>query len=66
MIFFVYRNAVDAENNNNVSTLATEVLKDLSSRVNNITVTAVVTAVLKYSLFFLFLHLIFILESYFI
>ena len=33
---------------NNVSNLATEVLKDLSSRVNNITVTAVVSAVLKY------------------
>lgn len=38
----------EPENNNNVSTLATEVLKDLSSRVNNITVTAVVSAVLNY------------------
>lgn len=39
---------VESENGSSVSNLATEVLKDLSSRVNNITVTAVVTAVLKY------------------
>eukprot|EP00026_Physarum_polycephalum_P000983 Phypoly_transcript_00984.p1 GENE.Phypoly_transcript_00984~~Phypoly_transcript_00984.p1 ORF type:complete len:857 (-),score=157.30 Phypoly_transcript_00984:1255-3699(-) len=38
----------EPENMNNVSNLATEVLKDLSSRVNNITVTAVVSAVLNY------------------
>lgn len=42
---------------NNVSNLATEVLKDLSSRVNNITVTAVVSAVLKYALLFATLSL---------
>lgn len=38
----------EPENMNNVSNLATEILKDLSSRVNNITVTAVVSAVLIY------------------
>jgi hypothetical protein len=43
----ISRGLREPENMNNVSNLATEVLKDLSSRVNNITVTAVVSAVLK-------------------